>query len=341
MSINWQPGQKTVQLGTVLVEMMGDPHLGRSFIHGVPAHRRGERELSQKRAFVDQLMGTIADVFVIMGDIFDKFVVSPTMVLFAAKAMRLAAETNPGTLYILLRGNHDGSRDVTLKSSFDLLAALLGDVENIMTIVDDVYCLQLDDDNALGFIPWHPFKDASQMADEMLAYVPVAEITAVFGHWDIDDFGGSNSNLIPLAQLMDITGLLITGHVHKPERRKVDGIEIFVTGSMQPYAHGEDLTGTTYRTVGLEEARTLSESGTARDLCLRVVLNEGEELDFEIDCLQLRTVRGSTDATEAPVDFESFNLKNLWDQTFTENLVSSDTTDDLWGRLRANNPDII
>jgi predicted phosphodiesterase len=341
MSINWQPGQKTVQLGNALVEMMGDPHLGRSFIHGVPAHRRGEREISQRRAFVDQLMGTIADVFVIMGDIFDKFVVSPTVVLFASKAMRLAAEQNPNTLYILLRGNHDGSRDSTLKSSFDLLAALLGDIPNIMVVSDEVFTLDLDEQTSLGFVPWHPFKDATQMADELLAYTPLSDITAVFGHWDLDDFGGTNTNVVPLEQLAEITNVLVTGHVHKSERRLTDGTHILATGSMQPYAHGEDLTGTTYRTVGLKEARALSESGAARDLCLRVVLAEGEDLDFEIDCLQLRTVRGAAEAIDTPVEFESFNLKSLWDLTFQENLVSSETTDDLWGRLRANSPDIV
>ena len=286
------------------------------------------------------MTNTIADVFVIMGDIFDKFVVSPTVVLFAARVIRAAAQANEGTIFVVLRGNHDGSRDTTMKSSFDLLEALLSDIENVLVVSDEPIGF-VASEATLGFAPWHPFKNAAEIADELCTASPTEEFTAVFGHWDVDDFGGENPNLIPTEQLMDITGVLITGHVHKPERRTIDGVDVLITGSMLPYAHGEDLTGETYRTVNLEEARRLVENGEARDLCLRVLLEPDDELDFEIDCLQLRVHRGSVDEVDQSVDFEAFNMKTLWDEIFAEKGVSSETTDDLWGRLRSSNTDIV
>ena len=340
MKLPWKPGDQTLKIGNVLIDLLGDPHMGRAFRHGVPLHRLGEREAMQRELFRKRVMDTKADLHVCMGDIFDKFVVSPTVVLFAARVYREAAEKNPDTFYVILRGNHDGSRDASHKSSFDLLEALLVGIDNLEVVSDISYGLEIDG-RYFGFIPWHPFKDAASMVDEFISTMPIPDADVVFGHWDVEDFGGENPNLIPVEGLSQITNLAVTGHVHKPERRDIDGLDVIVTGSMMPLAHGEDLNNETYRIVDLATARKLVEDGEATNLCLRVILEDKEELDFEIDCLQLQVQKKSVDIDDVKADFGNFDMKKLFEEVFAENAVSSQVTTEIWTRLKSSNPDIV
>lgn len=340
MKLKWEPGDTSLKINNTEIDLLGDPHMGRSFRTGVPLDRIGDRERMQKAELKRRLFNTSADLHICMGDIFDKFVVSPTVVLMVAELYREAALANDETTYVILRGNHDGSRDGTLKSSFDLLEALLSDIDNLMVVSEEAKVFD-NEDVRLAVIPWHPFKDAEQMVDELAATGPEEEFDAVFGHWDIDSFGGENPNLIPTDALIDITGVAVTGHVHKPERREIGGVDVIVTGSMMPYAHGEDLTGETYRTVSLSEAKVLVEEGKSKNMCLRVQLEPGEELDFEIDCLQLQVRRNQDDVEDVQTEFGSFDMKTIYDEVFAENGVSSDLTANFWSRLRASNPDIV
>jgi DNA repair exonuclease SbcCD nuclease subunit len=101
---------------------IGDPHLGRVFRTGVPAHRVGEREEGQYAALRRLLNPTdpLITHIVIMGDLFDKFVVSPTVVLKAVELLQEASNTNSNIEYYVIPGNHDMTKDTSKKSSYEL-----------------------------------------------------------------------------------------------------------------------------------------------------------------------------------------------------------------------------
>src|SRR4029079_4517459 len=70
-----------------------------------------------------------------------------------------------------------------------------------------------------------------------------------------------------------------------PQKFTRAGVEVIVTGSMQPLAHGEDPEERLYITRSLAEVEADPEA--YKDKCLRVDLKPGEVFDMEIDCLQL------------------------------------------------------
>ena len=91
---------------------LGDVHLGRAFVHGVPPlHRRGEREAMLWRGFAESLSNVSTPLHICMGDLFDRAVVSYDTIVSAARLYTQAAAQFPQTKFIILRGNHDASRD--------------------------------------------------------------------------------------------------------------------------------------------------------------------------------------------------------------------------------------
>lgn len=307
------------------IKTLGDPHLGRPFLTGVPLHRRGEREQQVMEQFRKDLLDVKGvDMHVCMGDLFDKMVVPPSVVLFAAAAYLKAARENPEVYYVVLMGNHDGSRDTMMRSSFDLFDAIVNPVGNILVVRDHARHLQ----RGLCFVPWHPFKSAK----EMVAEAPPAEV--YFGHWDIESFGGDDHQLLPYEELSKRTKLVITGHVHGAREFEHDDLKVIVTGSMQPYSHGEDPAGERYVTLTLAQ---LEQAGDLADKCVRLILADGEEMPAEIpDCLQFTVKRISTEAPEAvEVQLESFSLQKLFKEAMAEEgfLETSTIYLEVWTRI--------
>ena len=73
--------------------LLGDPHLGRKFVTGVPLDRRGDREKMQMEQFEDEVIGIPPGrhFHVCMGDLFDKHTVDNKWVDFAYETYRQAA----------------------------------------------------------------------------------------------------------------------------------------------------------------------------------------------------------------------------------------------------------
>lgn len=314
--------------GATTVEILGDPHLGRRFHSGVPLHRRGERERSQWQSFADSLDRVDgARVHVNLGDLFDRYVVPPEVVLRAAFAYRRAAAAHPGTDYVILMGNHDASRDVDRKSSFDLFSELVRGSDNITVVAPEVAAvLRLPDGPRFGFCSWHPFRDAADVATEL----PHDAYDAVFGHWDLESFGRDDHNLIPIDALKTRTATVVTGHVHLPEVRTDGGLTVHVVGAMQPYAHGEDRDGALYVTRTLDEVLA-ADAGAFKDKCLRVVLKPGEELP-EVDCLQLTPQRVTATGEAAGLDvvIEDFDFEKVFRDVLGEEGVDAVTVAEVW-----------
>jgi DNA repair exonuclease SbcCD nuclease subunit len=279
------------------IHVLGDVHLGKQFQHGVPLHRRGDREKMQFAQFVADL-DTECDIHIQVGDLFDKMFVSYSVIYAAYEAYRDACGRASPPLYVVMRGNHDASRDADKISAFQVFAAM---VRPLGVVVVDDEAAQFADN--ICVVPWHPFKTAIEMLPQDLTG------KTVYGHWDIVM---GDTNQIPAAELKARGAVrAVTGHDHNARLMEIDGLPVAVAGSMQPYSHAEDPTGVMYKTLTLSE---LDEWGlTLHDCCVRLVLAPGEVLDFPVDCLQLQVQRGTAEVIDEQVDFEEFDFDHLWD----------------------------
>ena len=286
------------------ITVLGDPHLGRSFINGVPLHRRGEREQMIRDEFAESLLNCSTGFHICMGDLFDKPIVPYTVVYFAAHTYIEATKTNPLVTYVVLQGNHDVSRDLERRSAFDLFAMIVSEYPNIIVVREP------QSFGGLQFYPWHPLSTSNELVINEPA-------EAAFGHWDLE---GESHNLIPTKAFAEL-GIteVYTGHIHQKQEMVRDGINVHVVGSMQPYAHGE---GDLYVTKSLKEV--LDSPDDYKDKCLRIALLEGEVLDQEIDCLQLTILRPDSTITDQAVEFGDFNMVDLFSQAFDTEGVPDD-----------------
>lgn len=304
------------------VTILGDVHLGRRFTTGVPIHRLGEREEMVWKQFEDSVLNCKTALHVQVGDIFDAFTVDPTTVLRVAETYLKAPKE---VTYVLLRGNHDASRDAEKRSSFDLLHAILRGVENIFVVRDEPAAIL-----GYGFCPWHPFRSAAEQAELLEAWG--IQCQAVFGHWDTQSFGGSEHNLIPLEVLRRFTDHAVTGHIHLPQNYESGGVRVTVTGSMQPYSHAEDPTGRWYVTVTREQY----EAGDFTDKNVRVVLDPDDNDPLpEKNYLSLVTKRGEAQAVESiEVDFDDFDMSKLFKSSLEENGVGKTVMDQIMTKFQ-------
>ncbi|WP_081081050.1 metallophosphoesterase [Burkholderia territorii] len=313
------------------VGFLGDPHLGRAFLTGVPLDRRGERERTQMNEFVESLFADV-DVNICLGDIFDTFVVPPEIVLAVASSYREAARARPNTWFVLTRGNHDASRDADKRSSFDLLYQLLEGIENIVVAKDDVQIVE-HGMFRLGVVPWHPFINSKDMARKLVddGY---KEFDLVVGHWDRVTFEDNPHNAVPLFELRPLTKLVVSGHDHRPYDEVLNGVRVVFPGSMQPYAHGENDEDGRYVTLTLEELRAVVAATPAQfhDVAVRVLLKPGEQIDFPVDAWAL-TTKPIADNGEEYVDItmqtESFDMLDILSRCLTKHNVTAETSNEV------------
>lgn len=301
------------------IDWLGDVHLGRQFKTGVPLHRLGDREELMADEFVHRVSYPRASIHVQVGDLFDGFRVPAKWVLFAARVYRKAADLNPDTQYFVLRGNHDGSRDVEERSAMDLFKALMRGVPNVTVVTEPMAV------NGLGLFPWDPFMTAEEVVQELDGQNYVIAV----GHWDTGGYGATG-NLIPYDSFCQSCSTVVTGHVHTPDRFRRGRFTVHVTGSMQPYSHAEDPEGKWYRTVTLEQLEQLDE---LENLNIRVLLREGEGLPEDLNCLSLvgkAWIDETPAGPEEEVNVADFDFFRVFTECMKEAEVSIETTQELW-----------
>lgn len=289
------------------MQYLGDVHLGKKFEANVPLHRRGDREKIQWDQFVAELNDG-DEPLVQVGDLFDRTVVSNTIVWETAQALREAAQRRP---IAILRGNHDGSRDSTKISSFQILTELVRPFGVIVADEAPVFF------HGVALIPWSPWLSAAEMVDKWAQ--EISDYRTVVGHWDVVMGDG---NQLPSAMLASLgVTTAITGHDHNARELEMDGVKVIVTGSMQPYSHGEDAAGTMYVTLTAEQA--LEQLDSFENICLRVI----GDWPYEVpNCLQFqvaRSVEVTDDEGIAQVQFETFDLRSLFDQACEQTGLSA------------------
>jgi DNA repair exonuclease SbcCD nuclease subunit len=286
------------------VGFLGDVHLGRRFINGVPLHRRGERENMVQSQFFAEINTPDLDMIVQVGDLYDRFRVELNTVVRTANCIRSAALNTPETTFIFLAGNHDLAKDAEKISAFELTRLLLRDVPNAHVLMDVPQSFQ-----GVLFVPYNPFMDATTTLSVGVPPHP-EPYKAVVGHWDKVAVG-DQSNLIPLDELAKLTKLVISGHDHTPDEFQHGDTRVIYTGSMQPYSHGEDPDRKLYTTMSLVEA-TSTYPELIKDKCVRVLLLDGEAAP-DLDCLQLTTKRIGSSEDDVTVDFEDgLNMEALF-----------------------------
>lgn len=284
--------------------IIGDVHLGKKFIENVPLHRRGEREANVLLDFQSRLMEATEGLCVQVGDLFDTFQVSNEVLYAAYSAIAQAAKANKDTLYVFMAGNHDASRDEEAISSFEVLVALCGFPKNVRFFMEpEIFC-------GYGFMPWHPFKPASELADHFKG----SKLSAVFTHCDMKSYGGSEFNVLPYEKLSQVTRKVYNGHIHTPEVKKFGDLEVVVTGSMQPYSHAEDPEGQKYLTLTYTEFKHLPPA-LYQDKYVRVILEEGEEIEEIPNCMGFTTKRAAAvaldEGQDLTVSLGEFNARDI------------------------------
>ncbi|TGT64117.1 MULTISPECIES: metallophosphoesterase [unclassified Mesorhizobium] len=293
-----------IDIGTARAGILGDPHLGRSFVRGVSLEKRGLREKMVMDDFRSRMKASGKyDVFICMGDLFDKWAVPYSVVFQASWTFFKAARDNPKTRYFILGGNHDISKDLEKKGALDLFELVVGNLPNVTIIRHAGHFTDIGGDR-VGLFPYHPTKPAGELVTE--------KIDIAFGHWDTM-FG--EGNLVPTKELAAAgCEVAYTGHVHLPDEFTRDGVKVVQVGSMQPYAHGED-NGEMYVTLYLDQL----EGEDLSDKCVRLRLNPGEQLTDELDCLQLTIQRiGANEEDTDEVTLGDFDLMALFAQAFEE-----------------------
>ena len=298
-----------INLNGLNIKLLGDAHLGKSFKNGVPLHRRGEREALVWEEFWQKLSDAPEEgVHVNLGDLFNQPHVSYDLIFDTALVYCRQAELKPLCHFIILKGNHDYTRDLEKKSAFDIFAALVSRHENI-TIITDGLVLPYGE-KWLGFVAWHPLATAEEIIRT------VGKCDVLFGHLDIHPLSDPH-NLIPTKLLSELgVTTVYTGHDHLPRIEVRDGVTINVVGSMQPYSHSEDPDELLYVTRDLATVRANPDNYL--DKCLRIELAPGEKLDFDVDCLQLTLKKAGVEEEDISVQMDEFNLDRLLEESLVD-----------------------
>lgn len=324
---------KLLQYAGATIKVVGDCHLGRKFMNGVPFHRRGDREAMMWAQFYSEMSpDTHADVGMIVqvGDIFDKAVVPYDVVMQAAKIIKMKAAAYPNVKFVVIAGNHDLSKDVEKVSAFQLLAMICQDVENIHILTEPALITVKGE--KFAFFPYSVDKSASDVVLDFIQDIDdIDNVAAAFGHWDTTNYGGDNT--MPHSELARLTEEAYTGHIHLPgviiasESYRAEKI-----GSMQPMAHGEEVNEDLYVTRTLDQLA--GEDFTYK--CLRVLLKPGEEAP-SVECLQLTVKRvdevGEVIEDDIDVNFDAFNMDALFSASMTEAGVSGKVSEMIKGKL--------
>lgn len=279
---------------------IGDPHLGRVFKTGVPSNRAGEREKSLYQTFFNLMNPKdplIKDV-IVMGDLFDRFIVSPTVVLSAYSLIRSAHESNPNIRYTIIPGNHDLSKDVTKKSSYEVLYNMLmpyclGNEHLKILLNNPMYDFVEDPTDAsfsiLSYDCYNPFPEHRwSFADKSADVWDEADHVLSFGHWDSLDI--LETGFTPSQELLDRCTLTVSGHEHSYREYVYpfdkNNNKVLFTGSMQPYSHAEDPDHLLYVTIDQDDL-TDYDLSTLKYKCVRIYCDNTFALETPIDCLSL------------------------------------------------------
>lgn len=260
----------------ISIQVIGDPHLGKTFRTGVPTSQFGKREQSILQSFRDYLNPKESvDFVVVVGDLFDKFVVRPNVVQDAVEVLEEACLDNTDITYIVIPGNHDLSKDNTKVSSYYLFYQIMirANHSNLKIIYDESQVFEYKDFLFYldAYDPFHSEKEPQNPLDGIDTDKHVISI----GHWD--DINSDFGSYYPSPELLSSSNTLISGHIHTPTQYSRKGTKIYYAGSLQPYSHGEDPYNELYETISYTDLEKLIEKDNKK-------FNDLKSKNIRINC---------------------------------------------------------
>jgi len=322
-----------IPINGVNVQFIGDPHQGKNFSDRVKPENRGVLEQKQAQLFSKLLNNPDAQEVVIVGDLFEHYLVSLKVMHF----IRCELKSCNKEVYVL-SGNHDSSKNTNKISSFDFLKAEFdsyhecGLYENIR-FVTEATTTKLSN---IGLVPWNHTVTCAEQLDSFESSVKM-----IVTHLDGESYGDSNRNTIPY-DLIQQKGIwaVINGHEHKPRVDilvKPSHLVVYHVGSMMPYAHLEGLADEAgFITLTSEQLKTTPKE-TLENSIVRLRLVEGETIP-EVSCLGLEVSKVSEDALdmEASLDLDPSDLKQLFNASMDKHAVSPLSKEQAWEVLSSN-----
>lgn len=290
MKYHITPGRNPVIsfIDGLVIQTIGDPHLGRNFKNNLK-NKIGIRENMVFNSFTE-LLKAPSDYCVVMGDLFDKAVISNECLQRTIQILEDISLSYPTRKFIILSGNHDLFKNKHKVSSFELLYDYFNKnpIENLIIVKDKSEIIS-EDNLSMIFTDYDPFKTI----DEKLSPndFPINNFCLAFGHWDTENYGNSKfiDRTIPKILLKNCD-LIVTGHEHKPSVKTIENKNVVITGSLQPYSFGEEIEGEDlYVTVLKEELQKILDNNDKEfsKSNVRVILESKEDYPEPFDCLSI------------------------------------------------------
>ena len=305
-----------------VIQTIGDPHLGRHWRNN-QKHRLGDREENVKETFV-KLLNEPSDVTVIMGDLLDKVVITNEWFSFILATLKKACNNNPNKQYVILNGNHDEVKDKSRISSFSLIEDYFKNLNTILNFTFVSSCnvnFFINSVNtSLIFTNYNPFKSSKNSFDDIKTDSNNV-LKIAFGHYDIDHYDFIDNSKFIDHSIPDFIknnyDLVVNGHFHKPTTI-IDPIPIVVTGSMQPYAFGEEIPEDDkyYVTLNIDEINNIldKDSEAFINSNVRIMYNKGDDLLSPFNCYSItyKLIQQLPSEKEQVVITESISFSDMF-----------------------------
>lgn len=315
------------------IQVIGDCHLGRKFLNGVPKNRLNHREqivFSKFEGILNQK--DYIDLYVIVGDLFDKTVISNECLNRTIDIIKNSVLRNKNSHYFIINGNHDEVKDKNRISSFSLLKRYFTEsikLPNLNIINEYTAPIRVSKiDSLLYFSHYDPFTSNDKIDPRLVEPLKTSKesLRIIFGHFDIEDFDGNtkyNSTLISEFQYENFN-LIITGHIHKPSQFTLNNTHVVVSGSLQPFAFGEEIKEDDglYQTMTISRCNDLLSQNIDifKDSNVRLLYKKEEIFPSGFDCLS-RTYKLIEDSSSVTASTLDIDLKNI--VSFKDMILSS------------------
>lgn len=279
------------------IGIIGDVHIGKTFRTGVPKDRIGERESMILRQLTELLHRDV-DYTVLVGDLFDKVRVSNSDLYNLITIVETAVTAKPDVTFAIINGNHDMPKEVDRISSFQLFEKYFekASLPNLK-IVSKHDSRNILVEPKFGVLLYLSHYNAFSSLDEEIGNEIINQdlidsypYRIAFGHWETIDFGSDHfiDRDVPKV-ILNQFNTVITGHEHKPKLTILEDIPVLTSGSMQPYAYGEELNYEKdfYVTLKASEVKSKlkKDPDSFKNSYVKILIEKTDDLVDPFDCL--------------------------------------------------------
>lgn len=315
------------------IGIIGDVHIGKTFRTGVPKDRLGERE-SMVLNQLTELLDRDVDYNILVGDLFDKVRVSNSDLYNLINIIENAVSTRTDVVYVVVNGNHDMPKEVGRISSFQLFEKYFERTpfDNLKIVskhnTSNIHVIP-DHDTLLYFSHYNAFSSLDEEIDDEFFNKDLFDSYSnriAFGHWETIDFGSDHfiDRDVPKIVLDNFTAV-ITGHEHKPKLTLIQNVPVLTSGSMQPYAYGEELSYEKDFYVTLPSSvvkqRLKKDPNTFKDAYVKILVETSEDLIDPFDCLG-RAYKNVSKKSEESKEAENPVLTSTEPLSFQKSLIT-------------------